>query len=248
MLNKAIQLNPKYGKAYVNRGDVNKELGNHEEALSDYQQAHQLQPKEFKGVEDKIKAAKQKAKEASKKDYYKILGVAKDATDADIKKAYRKAAAIWHPDKNNQGTEEEKKKADKMFKDINEANTVLSDPETRRKFDMGAYDPSDPSGGMGGMGGFGNINPHDLFSQLFGGGGGFGGAAGGMEDIFGAFAQGAGGAGRGGRGGRGGGFPGGFSGGMPGGFSFMGGAPGGFSGSAGGRGGRGANPFAGFGM
>lgn len=40
MLNKAIQLNPKYGKAYVNRGDVNKELGNHEEALSDYQQAH----------------------------------------------------------------------------------------------------------------------------------------------------------------------------------------------------------------
>ncbi len=87
--------------------------------------------------------------------------MAKDATEADIKKAYRKLAAKWHPDK-NQGSEEEMKKADKMFKDINEANTVLSDPDTRRKFDMGAYDPSDPSGGMGG--GFGGMDPHDIFS------------------------------------------------------------------------------------
>lgn len=82
--------------------------------------AHQLEPKEF-NVEDKIKHARVKAKDAAKKDYYKILGVSKDASDADIKKAYRKLAAKWHPD-HNQGSEEEKQKADKMFKDINEAN------------------------------------------------------------------------------------------------------------------------------
>lgn len=239
MLNRAIQFNPKYAKAYVKRGDVNTDLGNHEEALRDYQTAHQLEPKEF-NVEDKIKHAKVKAREAAKKDYYKILGVEKSASEDDIKKAYRKLALKWHPDR-NQGSEEEKAKADKMFKDINEAYSVISDPDKRKKFDMGTYDPTDPNGG-GGFGGFGgpggmggmNIDPSEIFKMFMGGGGmgGMGGMHGGMEDdLFASF----GGGGRGSRGGRGGmgnmgGFPG---------FMF-GGAPGG-----GGRG-RGANPFAGF--
>lgn len=253
-LNKAVQLNPKYAKAFFKRGDVNEALGNHEEALRDYQNAHQLEPsksfltiiiflEEF-NVEEKIKHAKVKAKEAAKKDFYKILGVDSKATDDEIKKAYRKLALKWHPDR-NQGSEEERQKADKMFKDINEAYSVLSDPDKRKRFDLGAYDPSDPSGmsGMGGMEGMGGIDPNEIFKMFFGGGGGGGGGGfsfGGMDDdMFGGFSGRGGGGGGGGRGGRGG--MGGM-GGFPGGFTFM---SSGFPGGGGGRGGRGggANPF-----
>src|SRR5689334_3800716 len=64
------------------------------------------------------------------KDYYKILGVSKSATQDEIKKAYRKLAIKYHPDK-NQGD----KKAEEKFKEANEANEVLSDPEKRKKYD-----------------------------------------------------------------------------------------------------------------
>lgn len=192
-------------------------LENHEEALRDFQQAHQIDPNGF-SVEQKIKEAKMKAKQAAKKDYYKILGVEKNASDDEIKKAYRKLALKWHPDR-NQGSEEEKTKADKMFKDINEAYSVLSDPNKRRQFDMGAYDPSN-EGGMGGFPGGANIDPNEIFKMFFGAGGGpggfsFGGMNGGDDDIFQAFSSGA---GRGGRARGGGGMPFTFmSGGMPGG-------------------------------
>ena len=64
------------------------------------------------------------------KDFYKTLGVAKDATDAEIKKAYRKLARKWHPDQNQGDTAAEEK-----FKSIGEAYDVLSDPEQRKQYD-----------------------------------------------------------------------------------------------------------------
>lgn len=76
------------------------------------------------------------------KDYYDILGVNKNATDEDIKKAYRKLAAKWHPDRWVNATDEEKKTAEEKIKEINEANSVLSDPEKRRDYDMfGSAEP-----------------------------------------------------------------------------------------------------------
>ncbi|MDR6506945.1 DnaJ C-terminal domain-containing protein [Arthrobacter oryzae] len=102
------------------------------------------------------------------KDFYKILGVAKDASDADIKKAYRKLARQHHPDTNSGDVASEKK-----FKDISEAYSVLSDPDERQQYDairaMGGGARFAPGGAGGAAGGAGF---EDLFGGLFTGGGG----------------------------------------------------------------------------
>ncbi|HEY1155992.1 MAG TPA: DnaJ C-terminal domain-containing protein, partial [Arthrobacter sp.] len=124
------------------------------------------------------------------KDFYKILGVAKDASDADIKKAYRKLARQHHPDTNAGNAASEKK-----FKDISEAYSVLSDPDERQQYDairaMGSGARFAPGGAAGGNGGF-----EDMFGGLFTGNtgrhaGGFNPAGGGIPpefaDLFGGF-------------------------------------------------------------
>ena len=93
--------------------------------------------------------------------YYKILGLEKNASDADIKKAYRKLAVKYHPDKNPNNNEAEEK-----FKEINEAYSVLSDKEKKQQYDRFGKQ------GVGGNGGpsMGNVNPHDIFNMFFSGG------------------------------------------------------------------------------
>ncbi|TRW27924.1 molecular chaperone DnaJ [Criibacterium bergeronii] len=111
---------------------------------------------------------------AQKKDYYELLGVNKDATEQDIKKAYRKLAMKYHPDK-NQGN----KDAEEKFKEINEAYEVLSNKDKRAKYDRFGPDAF-TNGGSAGAGGFGGFSSssfdfEDIFSDLFGGGFGGGG-------------------------------------------------------------------------
>lgn len=108
----------------------------------------------------------------NKRDYYEVLGVKKDASDADIKRAYRKMAAQYHPDVNHEPDAEQK------FKEINEANEVLSDPDKRARYDQFGFAGVDPNFGAGGAGGgnpfgggfgdFGDLG--DLFGSFFGGG------------------------------------------------------------------------------
>lgn len=114
---------------------------------------------------------------AEKRDFYEVLGVAKDASADDIKKAYRKLARKYHPDVNKDNPE-----AAEKFKECSEAYSVLSDEQKRTQYDqfgMAAFENGGAGAGAGGFGGFGDF------------GGGFGGS--GMEDIFDMFFGGSGG-------------------------------------------------------
>ncbi len=121
----------------------------------------------------------------NKRDYYEVLGISKDATDADIKKAYRTIAKKYHPDL-HPGDEE----CEKKFKEANEAYEVLSDSEKRSKYDRFGHagvDPNAYAGGGGGFGGFGgfDVDLGDIFGSFFGGGGGSSGRrASPGKDIF----------------------------------------------------------------
>ena len=111
---------------------------------------------------------------AEKRDYYEVLGLQKGASEADIKKAFRKMAMKYHPDKNPGDKEAEEK-----FKEVNEAYSILSDPEKKERYDRFGHAGVDPNAGFGGggfngAGGFDDI--FDMFGSMFGGGFGGGGA------------------------------------------------------------------------
>ena len=109
----------------------------------------------------------------SKRDYYEVLGISKSATDDEIKKAYRKIAIKYHPDRNPGNKEAEEK-----FKEAAEAYDVLHDPQKRQQYDQFGFDA--PGGGFGGFGGggFSNEDIFSMFGDIFGGHGGFGGFGG----------------------------------------------------------------------
>lgn len=108
----------------------------------------------------------------SNKDFYEVLGVARSASDDDIKKAYRKLAMKYHPDRNP-----DNKEAEEKFKEVQGAYDVLSDPQKRSAYDQFGHAGVDPNnmggaGGFGGFGGFGGAQGFDfgdIFSQMFGG-------------------------------------------------------------------------------
>jgi len=114
----------------------------------------------------------------TKEDYYTLLGVDRDADSNTIKKAYRKQAMQYHPDR-NPGDEE----AERKFKEINEAYEVLKDEDKRAAFDRFGHAAFEQGGpGAGGGGGFGGGGFADIFEEMFGGGGGgFGGGGGGAS-------------------------------------------------------------------
>ena len=116
----------------------------------------------------------------AKRDYYEVLGVDKKASAADIKKAYRKIAIKYHPDRQGDKSEAEKKEAEEKFKEAAEAYAVLSDEQKRQQYDQFGFDgPNMGSGGFGGAG----FDINDILNSVFGNGFNFGG--GGFGDFFG---------------------------------------------------------------
>jgi molecular chaperone DnaJ len=109
----------------------------------------------------------------AKRDYYEVLGVGKNASDEELKKAYRRLARQLHPDVNKENPKESEAK----FKEANEAYSVLSDPQKRAAYDQFGHAANDPNFGAGGFGGFGTGGDFgfegfgDIFDMFFGGGG-----------------------------------------------------------------------------
>lgn len=126
---------------------------------------------------------------ATKRDYYDVLGVAKSASAAELKSAYRKLALQWHPDRNKSADAETK------FKEINEAYQILSDPKKKATYDQFGHVAFDPSMGGGGastgnpFSGFGGGGQQGPFSYYYSGGGSPFGDMGGFSDPFEIFEQ-----------------------------------------------------------
>lgn len=132
--NNAIKMNDNNAEAHRALGHVLMDLEEFDEAVRAFKRAADLSQGNGEIAED-VRKAEAALKQSKQKDYYKILGVARNAKEKEIKKAYREKALEWHPDKHK--GEDEKLVAEKKFQEIAEAAEVLSDAELRRKYDVG---------------------------------------------------------------------------------------------------------------
>ena len=177
---KSVDFDKKFAKGYFKRAEINTMLENWDDADRDYRTANGIDS--TLNLQGKIKEAQKKVKDYKKnRDFYKILGIDRNATKGEINKAFRKQSLEWHPDK--QTDAESKREAEKRYQEIRDAYEVLKDPKKKQQFDNGCYDDgSDPSSGGGGGGFPGGMGGGDIFNMFFGGGGMGGGMGGGHQE------------------------------------------------------------------
>ncbi|KAJ8282171.1 hypothetical protein COCON_G00046900 [Conger conger] len=140
-----LSSDPQNVNALKDRAEAFLQDEQYEEAIRDFESAREHSENDQQ-IKEGLERAQRLLKQSQKRDYYKILGVKRNAQKKEIVKAYRKLAQQWHPD--NFQDPEEKKRAEKKFIDIAQAKEVLSDPEKRSKFDQGE-DPLDPESQQG---------------------------------------------------------------------------------------------------
>uniref|UniRef100_A0AAR2JYP1 J domain-containing protein n=1 Tax=Pygocentrus nattereri TaxID=42514 RepID=A0AAR2JYP1_PYGNA len=171
---KAIKLDESYIKAYLRRAQCYMDTEQYEEAVRDYEKVYQTEKtKEHKHL---LKTAQLELKKSKRKDYYKVLGVDKNATEDEIKKAYRKRALMHHPDRHSGASAEVQKEEEKKFKEVGEAFTVLSDPKKKSRYDSG-HDLEDDDMNM-------DFDANNIFKAFFSGPGGFSFEASGPGNFF----------------------------------------------------------------
>merc|ERR1711872_421936 len=161
---RALDLDPNYTKALLRRAKCYMETEQYEEAVRDYEKVMKVDRGNME-YRQLLQEAKLELKKSKRKDYYKILGVDKNANEEEIKKAYRKRAMVHHPDRHSGATETEQKDHEHKFKEVGEAYAILSDEKKRRMYDSG----QDLEGGEGH--GFHDVDPNSIFQAFFGGGG-----------------------------------------------------------------------------
>ncbi|XP_074915870.1 dnaJ homolog subfamily C member 7 isoform X2 [Chelonoidis abingdonii] len=172
---KAIKLDDTYIKAYLRRAQCYMDTEQYEDAVRDYEKVYQTEKtKEHKQF---LKNAQVELKKSKRKDYYKILGVNKNASEDEIKKAYRKRALMHHPDRHSGASAEIQKEEEKKFKEVGEAFTILSDPKKKARYDSGQDLEED---GMN----MADFDANNIFKAFFGGPGGFSFEASGPGNFF----------------------------------------------------------------
>lgn len=129
-VNKALFLRPGYTKALIRRGLICMDQERYESARASFNDAAKIEP-DFVGLAELQARAKRWAAHPPRRNYYAVLRLGFDVSEAGIKKAYKNAALRWHPDKNPEDYEE----ASRMFKDIQEAFNVLADAKLRKAYD-----------------------------------------------------------------------------------------------------------------
>ncbi|KAJ7623539.1 hypothetical protein FB45DRAFT_108514 [Roridomyces roridus] len=168
----SLEITPNSFKALRTRARIHLHLEKYDNAVADFKSSIQqasadgaTSDADVRALKTELKKAEAALKRSKTKDYYKILGVARDCSEQEIRKGYRRESLKHHPDK---GGDEEK------FKLVVEANAVLSDPQRRERYDMG--DDEDGMSDSSGMGGMHGMDLSEIFAQFHGGGGGgFGG-------------------------------------------------------------------------
>ncbi|XP_030382781.1 dnaJ homolog subfamily C member 7 isoform X2 [Scaptodrosophila lebanonensis] len=130
-----LELNAQYLKALLLRARCYNDLEKYEDAVADYETA--LQIEKTPEIKRLLRDAKFELKKSKRKDFYKILGVTREATDDEIKKAYRKKALVHHPDRHANSSAEERKVEELKFKEIGEAYSILSDTRKKSRYDSG---------------------------------------------------------------------------------------------------------------
>ncbi|KAI8371260.1 hypothetical protein EDC96DRAFT_557546 [Choanephora cucurbitarum] len=136
-----LKLDPNHQDALKQLGEMKLNANDFEGAVRDLEKAFEASEQQDHQIRQLLQRAQQLLRQSKKRDYYKILDVARDADTRTIKKAYRKKAHEWHPDKYSGDLTKEQ--VESKMADINQAYEVLSDPEKRQQFDHG-FDPYDP--------------------------------------------------------------------------------------------------------